>query len=214
MGLRNLACAALIGAAAVSMTPNSSSAQTVTFSSSGTFSNGSCGGSYCLFGGYYLSFTGESNSTWNQVGNVTLGDFNLVCFYNCTSQPIVSGSTFMLTIQQSGPTSGSGSISGSLGWDSATNSLSWTPNSGSVTIGGVTYTLDEGNVGCAHANTDCVDLNTPHAPFSLRSTPITDDLTPGAGGDVTTTPEPATIALMATGFVGMIPLARRRRRKN
>lgn len=211
MGVRNLALAALIGAAAVGMAPKASSSQTVTFSTSGTFGNSSCATSFCFFNGYVLTFTGESNATWNQTGDVTLGDFSAVCYFNCLGQNVISGSTFMLTINQSGPTSGSGSISGLLGWDPTTNSLSWTPGANSVTIGGVTYTLDEGSLGCASTNAQCVNIGTPHTLNSPEFTPVTDAVTPG---DVTTTPEPATIALMATGFVGMIPLARRRRRNS
>ena len=216
MGVRNLAFAALVGAAAVTMAPRASSAQTVTFSTNGTFGNGLCDPSFCFFGGYLLTFSGETNTTWNQLDNVTLGDFNVVCFFSCAGQNIVSGSTFLLTINQSGPNPGTGSISGLLGWDPTTSSLSWTPNSNSVTIGGTTYALDEGTTGCAYANTQCVNIDSPHTLNDPQSTDITDDIIPGAPGspDTTTTPEPATIALMATGFVGMIPLARRRRRKN
>jgi PEP-CTERM motif len=204
MRVRNLARAVMIGTAAVSLASSPSSAQLVTFSTSGTFSQGSCGPSLCVFGGYVLTFLGESNVQWQQPSDVTLGDFAAVCFSApCFGGNLITGSTFMLTINQSGPTSGSGSISGLLGWDSSTNTLSWNPNTSSVTIGGTTYSLQEDNIGCA-SQSPCIDLNTPHVNGIPLFTDIKDP--------VTATPEPATVALMATGLVGLIPVARRRRK--
>jgi hypothetical protein len=50
----------------------------------------------------------------------------------------------------------------------------------------------------------CINIANSNAPYVPSFTDVKDD--------VTTTPEPATIALMATGFVGLIPFARRRRK--
>jgi PEP-CTERM motif len=206
MGVRNLARAALIGTAAMTLASAPASAQLVTFSTYGTFSNGSCGPSLCVFGGYFLSFQGDFSTAWTPPADVSLGDFALTCFGQpCSGGNIISGSTFMLTIVQSGPTAGTGSISGSLGWDPSTGTLSWTPNQGSVTIGGVTYGLTEDGTGCPIPGSSCIDINQPNGNFIPAFTEIHDD--------VTTTPEPATVALMATGLVGLAPFARRRRQQ-
>ena len=208
MGLRNLARAAMIGSATVALGSAPASAQLVTFSTTGTFSHGSCGTSFCVFGGYVLSFVGTNNVSWLPPADVSLGDFSLTCLGGCLGGNIISGSTFMLTINQSGPNPGSGSISGLLGWDSGSNQLTWTPNSNSVTIGGVTYGLTENGTGCA-PNTHCIDIDQPNHLFVPQFTSIDDDVV----GDVTSTPEPATVGLMATGLVGLVPVVRRRRKK-
>ncbi len=205
MGVRNLARAALIGTAAITLASSPSAAQLVTFSSFGSFSGGSCNALSCTFGGYVLTFSGVLNTAWTPPNDVTLGDFAVTCYSSsCDGGDILSGSTFMLTILQNGPTFGLGSISGSLGWDASSNTLSWTPDQGSVTIGSTTYNLGEGGSGCAVPGTQCIDINTPNVNFVPTFTNVTDP--------VTSTPEPATIALTATGLAGLIPLARRRRK--
>ena len=207
MGVRNLARSALIGVATLSLASAPAAAQSVTFSTSGSFSGGSCGSSSCSFGGFLLTWAGVTNATGILPNDVVLGDFSMACgWIVCSGGNLLAGSTFMITISQSGPSSGTGSISGSLGWNS-TSGLSWAPGQGTVTIGGVTYALDESTTGCASGNTQCVPIASASSYGSQRLSNLTDDVAS------TTTPEPATVALMATGLVGLIPVARRRRRR-
>jgi PEP-CTERM motif-containing protein len=205
MGIRNLARAAMVGAAAVTLASSSATSQIVTFSTSGTFGGGSCGASFCSFGGYVLQWSGVNQQSWLPPSDVTLGDFVLNCYGGqCSAANILSGSTFMLTIAQSGPSAGVGSISGALGWNASSGLLSWTPSQNSVTIGGITYGLTEDGVGCPVGNQACINISTPHLNFVPSFTDVKDD--------VTATPEPATVGLMATGLVGLVPFARRRRK--
>ena len=207
MGIRNLGRSTLIGVTALSLASAPAAAQSVAFSTSGTFSGGSCGSSACSFGGFVLQWSGASQSSWALPNDVVLGDFSVSCAWKaCMGANILAGSTFMLTISQSGPTSGTGSVSGSLGWNSTSNTLSWTPNQSSITIGGVTYGLNETGAGCTAGNPECITITTSNDYGAQRFTSVTDDVAS------TTTPEPATVALMATGLVGLIPIARRRRR--
>lgn len=209
MGVRSLGRSALIGIAALSLASAPAAAQSVAFSTSGAFSGGSCSSSVCSFGGFVLQWSGVSQSSWVLPNDVVLGDFSISCgWIACSGGNILAGSTFMLTISQSGPTSGTGSVSGSLGWNSTSNTLSWTPNQSSVTVGGVTYGLNETTTGCTAGNPECITIASSNS-FSFGAqqvTNVTDDVAS------TTTPEPATVALMATGLVGLIPIARRRRR--
>ena len=187
MGIRNFARATFVGAAALTLASVPARSQVVTFSTSGTFSHGSCGPALCAFGGYVLQWSGVSQQQWTPPSDVVLGDFVMTCYSApCAPGNIISGSTFMLTITQTGPTGGVGSISGGLGWNPATGELSWTPDQGSVTIGGVTYGLDETGVDCPVADKGCINLNSPHVNFVPTLTDVKDD--------VTTTPEPATVA--------------------
>jgi len=202
MGIRNLACAAIVGAAAITVAPSSASSQVVTFSTSGTFGNG-CAPFACSFGGYVLQWSGITQGSWAPPSDVVLGNFTMTCFSSsCSAANIIAGSTFMLTITQTGPNAGTGSITGALGWNAQSGLFSWTPNQESVTIGGVTYGLTENGTGCP-SNSGCINISTPTG-MSPSVTSVRDD--------ITTTPEPATVAFMATGLVGLVPIARRRRK--
>jgi len=217
MALRNLARAAMIGTAAMTLAATPASAQLVTFSTTGSFSGGSCISSFCAFGGYVLTWSGVNSTSWLPPADVSLGNFGLTCYGSgCLGGNILGGSTFMLTINQSGPNPGSGTISGSLGWDATSHTLSWTPDQSSVTIGNTTYGLTEDGTGCAlHHDNPCIDINRPQGLFVTSFTTVHDDIVggDGGGGDVTSTPEPATLALMATGLFGLVPVARLRRKK-
>ena len=203
MGIRNLACAAIVGAAAVTLASSPATSQVVTFSTSGTFGGG-CSPWGCSFGGYMLQWSGISQGSWAPPSEVVLGNFSMTCYTSsCSAANIIAGSTFMLTITQTGPNAGVGSISGALGWNAESGLLSWTPNQGNVTIGGVTYGLTEDGVGCPTGAQGCINISTPTGFFPALT---------NVKDDVTTTPEPATIAFMATGLVGLVPFARRRRK--
>jgi hypothetical protein len=200
----------VINAVAAALAATPAAGQAVTFSTSGAFTGSQCAPSFCAFGGFTLQWTGVNGAAWLPPADIVLGSFKVNCIsVSCGSESILGGTTFMLTISQSGPTPGSGSfngtLSGFLGWDPSSSNLFWTPNQGSVTIGGVTYGLDQTDVGCPVANTQCIKLNAPSPDQNPSFTEVHDD--------VTSTPEPATLGLMATGFLGLIPLARRRHRK-
>jgi len=204
MGVRGLARSAIVSAAAIVLASSPARAQLVTFSTSGSFGGGSCAASFCSFGGFVLEWSGVNAAAWLPPADVTLGDFKLTCYLGpCDGSSINGASNFVLTISQNGPTSGSGSISGALGWNGGSGTLSWTPNQSGVTIGGTTYSLTETGTGCAVVNTECINIGLPNGINTPAFTDVKDD--------VTTTPEPAAVALMATGIVGLIPIARRRR---
>jgi len=108
-----------------------------------------------------------------------------------------------LTITQSAPTGGTGSFTGTVSGQVAFNpdfsSLVWTPTTSSLVIGGVTYSLTIDNSG---------NIQIPGPTLTSQNPNVTQ-----VKGHVDVTPEPSTVALMATGIVGLVPLARRRRRK-
>jgi hypothetical protein len=211
MGIRKFAGALLIGSVAAAVAAVPAAAQTVTFSTSGTFAGGSCSPTMCAFGGFTLTYNAQGSASWAAPTDVTLGSFNLGCFAcaSGTQADILAGSMFTLTITQTAPTGGTGSFTGSvagaLKWDPSGSSLFWTPNSGSVSIGGVTYALIETDAG---GGTLGINIGAPitAAGGNPSTTLVKDDI------DVTATPEPATVALMATGLFGLVPLIRRRRK--
>jgi len=209
MGIRNLARAALIGTAAAALGAIPAAAQTVTFSTSGFFGGGSCGVSpstSCSFGGFTLTFNGAPSISYGAPTNVDLGSFSVLCGTppcgNAVS--ILGGSTFTLTINQTVPSVGGnqfvGSVVGTLSWNPAGSTLFWEPTSGSLGIPPVTYALIETDAGGG-----TLGINISTAAIGANPNPTS------VKAAIVATPEPATLALMATGLIALVPLARRRR---
>jgi hypothetical protein len=210
MGLRSLTRVAVIAASAVALGALPAAAQTATFSTSGQFAiGGSCSMTACNFGGFVLTFTGDASSTAANGSFIDLGTFSLSC-PGCDANTVATidpGSIFTLTINQTSPSVGSpsfsGSVVGTIGYNPTSGGLFWTPTTGSISAGGVTYSLIETDVG---GGTLGINISTPTTSLNPNTTSVKGLL------NVTTTPEPSTVALMATGLVSLVPIVRRRRR--
>jgi PEP-CTERM motif-containing protein len=204
MKTRGIARALIVAGAAVTLGALPALAQTVTFSTTGAFSGGGCTTASCAFDGFTLSFTPVGSNTFFSGSLIDLGSFNTQCV-SCTNgviQNFPSGVVFTLTINQTNPSSGSGnfsgSVSGSLSYNPAFGNLIWMPTSNSLNIGAVNYQLVIDNTGNFNIEAPTPDAN-PN-PTVVKAF-------------VTTTPEPSTVALMATGLLGLIPVMRRRRKQ-
>jgi hypothetical protein len=201
MGVRGIARAAIIGTTALALGSLPAAAQDVAFSTTGAFS-GACTGTSCAFGGFTLQFVPVGSNGFFSGSLVDLGTFNSSCsLSSCPLTNFPSGVTFTLTINQTIPSSGSnsfvGTVSGTLAFNPTFSSLIWTPAPGSFSIGTANYSLVLDNTGNFNIEAPTNDAN-PNASVVKAF--------------VTTTPEPSTVALMATGMFGLIPVVRRRRK--
>ena len=213
MEVRGLARAVLVGTAAVALGALSAAAQNVTYSSFGSFTGAGCTAppapgtgpaNSCTQGTFTLTFVNAGSNTYSAPTNVDLGSFSVTCSGCGATQitsPSFSGISFTLQVSQTAPTGGSGTYTGSLtgfvGWNPITSSLVWMPAGSTITIGPVTYSLIVDNTGN-------IVINAP-------TTDQTPNLT-AVKAAIVATPEPSTVALMATGLFGLIPVIRRRRR--
>jgi hypothetical protein len=207
MAGRRIARALSIAGAAIALGSLPIAAQTVTFSTTGAFS-GACTGVSCAFGGFTLSFTPVGSNSFLNGSLVDLGSFTTQCV-TCTPgslQSIPAGVTFTLTINQSSPSAGTGAfagtVSGSLAFNPSFSSLIWTPSPSSLTLGLAGLT---GTYAIVLDNTGNFNIEAPTTGLNPNQTVVKALITTG------TVPEPSTIALMATGMVGLIPVIRRRR---
>ncbi|HEY6826836.1 MAG TPA: PEP-CTERM sorting domain-containing protein, partial [Gemmatimonadaceae bacterium] len=183
-------------------------AQTVTFSTAGAFGGAAgCVAAGCTFGNYTLSYIGASSTSYGAPTLVDLGSFSAVCNAvpangtNCGTSSVPAGATFTLTVTQTTPGSGTqsftGTLAGAFTFDPTQSSMKWQPSSSVLNIAGVVYTLVTDNSG----NINIVAPN-PGANPNLTT----------VKANIVASPEPSTVALMATGIFGLVPLIRRRRK--
>ena len=199
--------AALFSAAAMAIGAAPVLSQTVSYTTAGAFTGTGCSGTSCDEGTFTLSFVGNPGPNAYLGGSqIDLGSFQVQCDNApspCASTTIPMGTSFTLTITQSSPSGGSnsftGSVSGTLQFNPDFSSLVWTPTTSQLSIGQVTYHLTVDNSG---------NIQIPGPTMTSQNPNVTQ-----VKGSIDVTPEPSTVALMATGIFGLVPLARRRRNK-
>ncbi len=185
-------------------------AQNVSYTTSGTFSGpaaGSCTAGpapTCIVNGFTVMYkpTVAVDLLANRGGTIPLGSFFIDGSGPRTTT--VDGQLFFtLAISQSQPTVGSGSTRGSItgtiqsaGGNFST--LVFSPTNQVIVIDGSTYTLiyDQGVNGIKLAYNGADASNTTLLKGTLTST--------------TTTPEPASVVLLATGLAGVFGATRRK----
>src|SRR5215468_7341987 len=183
--------------AMVTLATSEAKADPVTFSTSGVFTCGGCTGSgtnsVTFLGGMgnalMITFTGLGSTSLNTPTGSSFGNFQT--FFSGNGVIAASG-TFTLTITQTVPIAGSNSFSATFsGTFSASNSGSGVVNftTTSITIGGVNYAITNN-------------------PLNLVPPASNNGITT-VQGQITQTPEPNGLLLLATGLLSIGGMVKR-----
>ena len=229
--MRGIARSMLVGMVAMAAGSLPAAAQTVTFSTfpfqwtgggtldnrcTGSLQEGSQGIAGCVFAGYTLTFTPVGSTTAFSGSLVDLGTFTVACV-TCVPGALASPppNFIAFNIHVTDPAGSAccdeidGAVFGQLRYDPTFSSLAFGLIHSPTVTGGV-----PGYAGPAVTFQLAVDSHgVGSSVFNIAApAPGANPVTTHIKAFVTVAPEPSTIALVATGMLGLIPVIRRRRK--